>query len=376
MAQDDNRIDRTNDFLAGMFVLGFIVGGIALIVWLLQDQLVFVWRVVRFYQYSITEYIPLIGPSASELPMVLDWLQNTPSREIYAETMWEFDQHYGQNFGIFLAAIFIWVGVKRLKSNAGATGPELSAESVFDALIPIFPHLQYIKDHNPVGRPLKYVPGGDNQFAMPVQVFEFAEMQPPMHLEKKLTPEQAEAARPIYLKDEKDFFNAFDKNMAANAFEAQMGPPLTTLKEFSASEKKAYYFFKKRLDAKLPKGRSTDIIRRLEQKHGYVRTFLMGLFEEVKRLGITTTNDDLMPIMDSDRTLFWCLDSVGRDTPWIEAAGPYVHKDMEDLVGIRITEPEVTEAVASLRRYLELDRATQHEIAESMGENGMDEGVA
>ena len=76
--------------------------------------------------------------------------------------------------------------------------------------------------------------------------------------------------------------------------------------------------------------------------------------------------------MDSDRTLYWALDSVGRDTPWIEAAGPYVHKDMEDLVGVRITEPEVTEAVESLERYLKLDRETAREIAESQGDGGME----
>lgn len=376
MAQDNNRSDSSNSGLSGIVVFGILIGMMAVIAWLTQDQLILVWRVLRYYQYSFLSYIPFIGPSTSDLPILLDWLQNTPSREVFFDSMWEIDQHYGRNFGVLLAALFFWIGVKRVRGNMGASGKELGAESVIELLTPIFPHLQYIKDNNPVGKPLRWRPGEDNQFAMPIQVFEFAEMQPPLGMEKTLTPEQLKACRPIYEQAEKDFFAAFDKSLARKAFEVQMGPPLATLKEFSESEKKAFYFFKKVLDKKLTKADSKKIIQRLEQKHGFVRTFLMGLFEEAKRLGIITTNDDLMPIMDSDRTLFWCLDSVGRDTPWIESAGPFVHKDMEDLVGIRITEPEVTEAVESLERYLKLDRATEKEIAEASGEHGLVEESA
>jgi hypothetical protein len=373
VAQTDDRIDRTNTALAGIVVFGILVGMLAVIAWLLQDQLIYIWRILRYYQYSITGHIPFIGPSAAELPALLEWLQSTPSREIFFDTMWEIDQHYGRNFGFILAILFFWIGTKRILANRGATGPEMTSESVLEVLAPIFPHLRYIQNNNPVGKPLRWRPGEDNQFAMPLQVFEFAEMQPPHGLEKMLTEEQLKDCRAIYEPSEKNFFSAYDKSMARKAFECQMGPPLLTLKDFSTSEKKAFYFFKKILDSKLPKEHSKKIIQRLEQKHGYVRTFLMGLFEEAKRLGISTTNDELLPIIDSDRPLFWCLDSVGRDTPWIEAAGPFVHNDMEDLVGIRITEPEVTEAVESLERYLKLDRATSKDIAEASGEHGLDE---
>ena len=376
MAQEENRNNRTSSALVGMVVFALLAGMTAAIAWVLQDQLIFAWRIIRHYQYQAMGYIPFIGPSPDELPGLLEWLRTTPSREIFGSTMWEIDQHYGRHFGFILAAGFLWVGVSRIRRGMGGTGPELSADNVIDLLTPIFPHLAYIKENNPAGKPIKYRPGQDNRFAMPVQDFEFAEMSPPMGLEKILTPEQLKECRPIYIKDEPNFFAAFDKSLARKAFECQMGPPLLTLKDFSEPERKAFYFFKKRLDTKLPKGHSVKIIQRLEQKHGYVRTFLMSLFEEAKRLGIMTTNDELMPIMDDDRTLFYCLDSIGRDTPWIEAAGPFVHKDMEDLVGIRITEPEVTEAVDSLERYLKLDRATEKEIAESLGEHGLDEESA
>jgi len=374
VAQEENRIDKTNTFLTGVIILAMLVGMVAFIMWALQDQMILVWRVLRYYQYSATAYIPLIGPPASELPQLLEFLKNTPSKDLFVSTMWEIDQHYGRNFGILLAALFLTIGINRVRAGKGATGPELTVESVLKSMSPIFPHLRYIEENSPVGKSIKWdpTPGADNRFAMPLQVFEFAEMKPPPGLEKVLTPEQLKACRPIYEPDTKDFFAAFDKSLARKAFEAQMGPPLTTLKDFSEDERKAFNYFRKKLEKKVPKKEVKALILRLEQKHGFVRTFLMSMFEEAKRVGIVTMNDDLLPIMDSDRTLYWALDSVGRDTPWIEAAGPYVHKDMEDLVGIRITEPEVTEAVESLERYLKLDRETAREIAESQGDGGME----
>ncbi len=377
MAQDSGypRSGNVGSLFATVAIFGMVVGMLAIMAWLLADQLTMIWRLVRFYQYTITGYIPLIGPPANELPQLLEWLKNTPSREILGSTMWEIDTHYGRNFGFLLAGLFGWIGIRRMLSGRGASGPELSHETVLDLLTPIFPHLAYVKANSPVGHPLKYKPGADNRFAMPLQVFEFAEMTPPPGLEKILSEEQLKQCRPIYIQSEKNFFAAYDKSMARKAFECQLGPPLTTLRDFSESEKKAYTYFKKRLDAKLPAKTAKALVQRLEQKHGYVRTFLMAMFEEAKLLGILTTNDELLPIMDTDRTLYWCLDSVGKDTPWIEAAGVYVHKDMESLVGIRITEPEITEAVESLERYLKLDRATEKEILEASGESGLEEPV-
>jgi len=374
VAAEENRVDRTNVFLAGIAIVALAAAMLGFIFWVLQDQLIYAWRIVRYYQYSATAYIPFIGPSSAELPALLEFLRTTPSKDLFVSTMWEIDQTYGRNFGFLLASIFLLIGYRRISNGKGSFGPELNVESVIDALAPLFPHLQYVKDNSAVGKSIKWStePGADNRFAMPLQVFEFAEMAPTPGLERLLTPEQLKEARPIYLKDEKDFFAAFDESMARKAFEAQMGKPLTTPKDFSEEEKLAYNYFRKKLEAKIPAAEVKGLILRLSQKHGFVRTFLMSLFEEAKRVGIVTANDELLPIMDRDRALYWCLDSVGRDTPWIEAAGPYVHKDMEDLVGIRITEPEVTEAVQSLKRYLTLDRATEKEMAEASGDGGMD----
>jgi len=374
VAAEENRIDKANGFVAGLAITALLVGMVWFIVWFMQDQVIYAWRIVRYYQYSATAYIPFIGPSSDELPMLLEFLRTTPSKDLFASTMWEIDQTYGRNFGFVLSGAFAYVGIRRVMRAKGTYGPELDVETVLSTLAPIFPHLRYIKENSPVGKSIRWSqePGADNRFAMPLQVFEFAEMAPTPGLERVLTKEQLKGARPIYIKDETDFFAAFDKSMARKAFEAQMGRPLTTPKDFTDSERIAYEFCKKKIEAKIPRKETKQLIIRLSQKHGFIRTFLMSMFEEAKRVGILTANDELLPIMDSDRTLYWCLDSVGRDTPWIEAAGPYVHKDMEDLVGIRITEPEVTEAVESLERYLKLDRATEKEIAESTGAGGME----
>lgn len=350
--ENTNKTGDTLTFLA-MFAFLFLLIGI--LAYLIRDDLTYIWRIYRYYCFTASQYIPFIGPPASELQEVLEFLRTTPSSLITFDTMWKIDQHYGRSFGIVVAALFLVIAYRRSLLGKGASG-KLDGEEIIDYMSAVFPHLNQTKGFDPAKDDIFYHHGKDNSRAASVGVFEFATMSPPIGLTKYF--ESKDDERAIYLPDAEDWFVAFDKGLARKAFEAQMGSPLTTVNDMSDAEKKIYKHIKGMLLNNFSKKEVNALVQTLRAQHGFVRTFLMAMFQHAKKYGIYTVTDSIW-LKKEDRILYYCLQSVNKDTPFAEAGGPFVHKDLEDMIGVRINTPEVTEAVEALDRYMQFDRETQ-----------------
>jgi len=93
----------------------------------------------------------------------------------------------------------------------------------------------------------------------------------------------------------------------------------------------------------------------LMSSHGFVVTGLMTLLEEGRGGGVIPCVE-FQWLKGEDRQLWYCLHSVGRKTPFVEAAGAYDHWQLEKMVGKPITQAEVGSAVDALKVALHVDK--------------------
>lgn len=91
--------------------------------------------------------------------------------------------------------------------------------------------------------------------------------------------------------------------------------------------------------------------RRLAQ-HAFVNTGMMSLLVEAREAGRVDSFANFNWVKESDRSLWYCLDNVGRNVSFIECAGVHSHWTIEKIVGQPITHPEVSGAVEGLKKYL------------------------
>ena len=93
------------------------------------------------------------------------------------------------------------------------------------------------------------------------------------------------------------------------------------------------------------------LIYRLLGQHAYINPLMMNLLGTIgtgaRARGILTTADFiwLRPI---DRTLWYCLNNMGRKTAWPECGGAWAHMQAEEMMRTPIGTPEVERAVDAL----------------------------
>ncbi|GAB0154526.1 hypothetical protein [Marinobacterium sp. BA1] len=98
-------------------------------------------------------------------------------------------------------------------------------------------------------------------------------------------------------------------------------------------------------------GRNKRELVKILASHAYLTTLIFQLLHSARRRGILNTADFiwLRPI---DRTLWYLLNGAGRRTAPAEAAGPWAHYEVEDMLGTHCVTPEVWEGVLALERDL------------------------
>ena len=325
---------------------------LAFAVYLVQEQLTYVWLQYRYYYYHVLYIIPFATDTQSEVDTLLQFLRTTPASLVPVETIWELDQHYNRFFGYVIGAVAFFYGVNRVRksSDKEASGPFTNA-SLMEFMRPIYPHIDHFADLTEKDLRLHFRHGKDNTHVPPIQAFTFITMTPP-----PLLADQKDCP-PIYSPDRLDIADSFDKSIARMELSRQVGPALTTVAGMTDIERRAYATFRDKLISTAGKREAMAKIRRLQRRHAFVRTFLMGLLAECKRMGIVTVSVE--PWIKADRVLFYALDSVGRDMPHAEAAGAYAHKQMEDVCDIRIDAPEVSSAINGIEDLIKHDWATR-----------------
>lgn len=92
-------------------------------------------------------------------------------------------------------------------------------------------------------------------------------------------------------------------------------------------------------------------IQNVINKHAYVLTVMAAMLEAAREDGVQASADFLW-LKPVDRRLWYMLNTVGRQTPFVEVAGPFAHWVAEKEMGKALLVPMITEATNALELSL------------------------
>lgn len=105
------------------------------------------------------------------------------------------------------------------------------------------------------------------------------------------------------------------------------------------------------VDALLKKHLNTKGVQRIVQSHAYVMTVMASMLAGAREDGVQASADFLW-LKPIDRRLWYTLNTVGRQTPFIEVAGIFSHWISEKEAGRKLVVPMVEEATKALELAL------------------------
>ncbi len=91
----------------------------------------------------------------------------------------------------------------------------------------------------------------------------------------------------------------------------------------------------------------TRLVQKVVQSHAYLLTVMAEMLEAARTDGVQASADFLW-LKPVDRRLWYILNTVGRQTPFVEVAGPFAHWMAEREIGRRLLVPMVEEATNAL----------------------------
>ncbi len=92
---------------------------------------------------------------------------------------------------------------------------------------------------------------------------------------------------------------------------------------------------------------NTKLIQQIVQSHAYLLTVMAEMLEAARSDGVQAPADFLW-LKPVDRRLWYMLNTVGRQTPFSEVAGPFSHWTAEKEMGRKLLVPMVEEATNAL----------------------------
>lgn len=101
------------------------------------------------------------------------------------------------------------------------------------------------------------------------------------------------------------------------------------------------------VDELCKKYESTKLVQEVINSHAYVLTVMSQMLESAREDGVQASADFLW-LKPVDRRLWYMLNTVGRQTPFVEAAGPYAHWIAEKEIGKKLIMPMIEEATNAL----------------------------
>lgn len=101
----------------------------------------------------------------------------------------------------------------------------------------------------------------------------------------------------------------------------------------------------------LKKHEGNKRIQEIMHSHAYVLTVMASMLEAAREDGVQASADFLW-LKPVDRRLWYMLNTVGRQTPFVEVAGPFAHWIAEKELGRHLLVPMVEEATNALELSL------------------------
>lgn len=105
------------------------------------------------------------------------------------------------------------------------------------------------------------------------------------------------------------------------------------------------------VDALLRKHYQTKIVQSVINGHAYILTVMASMLERSREDGVQASADFLW-LKPIDRRLWYTLNTVGRQTPFVEVGGVFAHWVAEKEAGHRLVVPMVEEATKALELAL------------------------
>lgn len=105
------------------------------------------------------------------------------------------------------------------------------------------------------------------------------------------------------------------------------------------------------VDALLKKHENTKLVQKILQSHAYVLTVMAAMLVNARLDGVQATADFLW-LKPLDRRLWYMLNTMGRQTPFVESAGPFAHYVAEREAGRKLIIPMVENATNALELAL------------------------
>lgn len=97
------------------------------------------------------------------------------------------------------------------------------------------------------------------------------------------------------------------------------------------------------VDSLLKKHEKTKLVQQIVHSHAYVLTVMAAMLQAARDDGVQASADFLW-LKPLDRKLWYTLNTVGRQTPFIEVAGVFAHWVAEKDAGRRLYVPMIDEA--------------------------------
>lgn len=101
------------------------------------------------------------------------------------------------------------------------------------------------------------------------------------------------------------------------------------------------------VDALLAKHLKTKLVQQTINSHAYVFTVMASMLESAREDGVQASADFLW-LKPFDRRLWYTLNTVGRQTPFVEVGGIFAHWVAEKEAGRKLIVPTVEEATKAL----------------------------
>jgi intracellular multiplication protein IcmP len=100
-------------------------------------------------------------------------------------------------------------------------------------------------------------------------------------------------------------------------------------------------------DELIKKYLSTKLVQEIVNSHAYMLTVMAAMLAGARQDGVQASADFLW-LKPVDRRLWYMLNTVGRQTPYVEVAGPFAHWTAEKDMGKKLVIPFVEEATNAL----------------------------
>jgi intracellular multiplication protein IcmP len=97
----------------------------------------------------------------------------------------------------------------------------------------------------------------------------------------------------------------------------------------------------------LKKYLNTELVQEAIAKHAYLLTVMASLIEASRKDGVVPCSDFLW-LKPTDRRLWYMLNCVGRQTPFVEVGGPFAHWRAEQSLGRPSLVPMIDQAIVGL----------------------------